>query len=92
MPSINSEAEGEGFGVCLQNCYDTINRRHEDELLALESFRNHIFARARLDKDYSENMNKMNMKASRKMNSVTNKTSAILQVSPIVLAPPDPSG
>lgn len=70
----------EGFGICLQNCYDTINKRHEDELLALESLRNHLFARSRLDKDYSDNMAKMNTKANRKMGSVSNKSSAIMQV------------
>lgn len=70
----------EGFGICLQNCYDTINKRHEDELLALESLRNHLFARSRLDREYAENMAKMNTKASRKMGSVSNKSSAIMQV------------
>lgn len=77
---VISGSSPEGFGLCLQNCYDTINKRHEDELLALESFRNHVFQRSRLDKEYSENMAKMNMKASRKMNSVGNKSSAIMQV------------
>ena len=74
------EAGGEGFGACLQNCYDTINKRHEDELLALESLRNHVFSRARFDKDYSENLAKTNLKATRKMNSISNKSSAIMQV------------
>lgn len=84
---VISGSSPEGFGLCLQNCYDTINKKHEDELLALESFRNHVFARSRLDKDYSDNMSKMNMKASRKMNSVGNKSSAIMKVYPkIVLA------
>jgi hypothetical protein len=78
---VVSGSRPEGFGLCLQNCYDSINKRHEDELLALESFRNHVFARSRLDKDYSDSMAKMNMKASRKMNAVGDKTSAIMQVS-----------
>ena len=77
---VVSGSSPEGFGLCLQNCYDIINKRHEDELLALESFRNHIFARSRLDKEYSENMAKMNMKASRKMTSVGNKSSTIFEV------------
>ena len=81
--SISTSADG--FGACLQNCYETISKRHEDELVALESLRNHVFARSRLDKDYSESLAKMNMKASRKMNSVGTKSS-ILQVS-IALLP-----
>ncbi len=79
--SITSSMSGtpEGFGACLQNSYDTITKRHEDELLALESLRNHVFARSRLDKEYAESLTKMNTKASRKMNSVGTKSS-ILQV------------
>lgn len=65
----------------MQNNYEVISKRHEDELLALESFRNHVFARSRIDKEYSDNMAKMNVKASRKMGSVSNKSSAIMQVS-----------
>lgn len=70
----------DGFGSCLQNSYDTITKRHEDELLALESLRHHIFGRSRLDKDYSEGMAKLNAKASRKMGAISNKSSAILKV------------
>ena len=75
-----STSEGEGFGSCLQNCYDTITKRHEDELLALESLRNHVFNRARLDKEYADNLAKTNAKAQRKMVNVGNKASAIVQV------------
>ncbi len=76
-----STSDGEGFGSCLQNCYETITKRHEDELLALESLRGHVFNRARLDKEYAENLAKTNAKASRKMSNVSNKSSAIVQVS-----------
>lgn len=69
-----------GFGECLQNCHDIIHKRHEDELLALESLRNHIFSRAKFDKEYAENLAKINMKASRKMGAVGDKSSAIVQV------------
>lgn len=78
--SVQSTSSTEGFGACLQNCYETIGKRHEDELVALETLRGHVFSRARLDKEYSEGLAKMNMKASRKMNTLGNKSSAILQV------------
>ena len=78
--SASTSSSAEGFGACLQNCYDSIGKRHEDELVALESLRSHIFSRSRLDKDYSDSLAKMNMKASRKMNIIGNKSSSILQV------------
>lgn len=78
-PSVTS-SDTEGFGSCLQNCYETITKRHEDELLVLESLRNHVFHRARLDKEYSENLAKVNTKANRKMGNISNKSSAIVQV------------
>lgn len=70
----------EGFGSCLQNCYETITKRHDDELLVLESIRSHVFCRARLDKEYSENLLKVNGKVNRKMGNLSNKSSAIIQV------------
>jgi len=85
QPRASSTSDGDRFGNCLQNCYDTITKRHEDELLALESLRGHVFNRSRLDKDYAENLAKTNAKASRKMANVSNKSSAIVQVWPWVL-------
>ena len=79
-PRASSTSDGERFGNCLQNCYDTITKRHEDELLVLESLRGHVFNRSRLDKEYAENLAKTNSKASRKMANVSNKSSAIVQV------------
>ena len=61
--SITSQ---EGFGVCLQQGYEAITKKHEDELLALESLRGHIFNRARADKEYAESLNRLNQKATKK--------------------------
>lgn len=72
-------SQQEGFGVCLQQSYEAINKRHEDELLALESLRGHIFHRARADKEYSENLLKMNQKANKKLTNI-NRSSAVVQV------------
>ena len=69
----------EGFGTCLQQCYEAITKKHEDELLALESLRGHIFHRARADKEYADNLTKMNQKASKKVANI-NHSSAVVQV------------
>lgn len=69
----------EGFGVCLQQCYEAITKKHEDELLALESLRGHIFNRARADKEYAESLNRMNQKANKKVQNI-NQSSAVVQV------------
>ena len=69
----------EGFGRCLQQSHEAITKRHEDELLALESLRGHIFHRARADKDYSDSLLKMNQKASKKLANI-DQSSAIVQV------------
>ena len=69
----------EGFGVCLQQCYEAITKKHEDELLALESLRGHIFNRAKADREYAENLNRMNQKASKKVHNI-NQSSAVVQV------------
>lgn len=69
----------EGFGHCLQQGYEAINKRHDDELLALESLRGHIFHRARADKEYAESLMKMNQKASKKLTNI-NQSSAVVQV------------
>lgn len=69
----------EGFGYCLQQSHEAITKRHEDELLALESLRGHIFHRARADKDYSDSLLKMNQKASKKLANI-DQSSAVVQV------------
>ena len=81
VPKCTSmSTDSERFGSCLQNCYETITKRHDDELLVLESMRSHVFQRARLDKEYAENLAKMNGKANRKMATLSNNSSAIVQV------------
>lgn len=74
--SITSQ---EGFGVCLQQGYEAITKKHEDELLALESLRGHIFNRARADKEYAESLNRLNQKATKKVQNI-NQSSAVVQV------------
>ena len=75
----DSFSSQEGFGVCLQQCYEAITKKHEDELLALESLRGHIFNRARADKEYAESLNRMNQKANKKVQNI-NQSSAVVQV------------
>ena len=64
QPSTATE-DVDTFGSCLQTSQDVINKRHEDDLRALESFRVHIFNRAKADKDYAEALAKANMRASK---------------------------
>ena len=84
LPSTSSSSADystvDGFGSCLQTGFDAIHKRHEDELLALESLRAHIFNRAKDDKEYADKLSKTNVRASRKVANI-NKTSAIVQVS-----------
>ncbi len=70
----------ESFGQCLPSATDAIGKRHEDELIALESLRFHIFNRARQDKAYAEELLKTNTRASKKAASVSNPSSPIFQV------------
>ena len=77
-PAASSD-DAQGFGSCLQNSIEMITKKHEDELLVLESLRSHVFHRSRMDKEYSENLAKANLKAKRKMGNANNK-SAIVQV------------
>ena len=78
--AADPEETVEGFGSCLQACYDAINKRHDDELRALESLRLHIFNRAKADREYAETMSKINYRANRGLTNV-NQSSAIVQVS-----------
>ena len=75
-----SPQASKGFGLCLQNCYDAIHKRHEEELKALESLRVHVFNRAKADKEYAETLAKANARASRGIANLT-QTSAIVEVS-----------
>ena len=67
------------FGTCLQSAHEAINKRHEDELRALESFRMHVFNRARADREYAEQLVKINMRANRAISSIS-QASPIVQV------------
>lgn len=78
-PKTTADSE-EKFGSCLQTCYDAINKRHDDELRALESLRVHVFNRAKADRDYAESLAKINQRASRGLSNV-NQSSAVVQVS-----------
>ena len=78
-PPVIANDGGEGFGHCLQQGYEAITKKHEDELLALESLRGHIFHRARADKEYSESLIKMNQKATKKIANI-DQSSAVVKV------------
>lgn len=67
------------FGTCLQEAHDAINKRHEDELHALESFRAHVFFRAKADREYAQELGKINARATKTLASVS-QPSAIVQV------------
>ncbi len=69
----------ENFGSCLQTCFEAINKRHDDELRALESLRVHIFNRAKADKEYAETLAKANGRAARGIANL-NQASSIVQV------------
>lgn len=75
---------GENFGSCLQTCFEAINKRHDDELRALESLRVHIFNRAKADKEYAESLAKANNRATKGIANL-NQGSTIVQVSKVYL-------
>ena len=74
------------FGSCLQTCYDAINKRHEEELRALESLRVHIFNRAKADREYAESLARINQRATRGVANITQQ-SAIVQVRRLPASP-----
>ncbi len=80
VPAANGDLGAETFGQCLQSATDAIGKRHDDELIALESLRFHIFNRAKQDKTYAEELLKTNMRASKKALSVSDPSSPIFQV------------
>lgn len=71
---------GFAFGTCLQEAHDAINKRHEEELHALESFRAHVFFRAKADREYAQELAKINSRANKTLSTVS-QSSAIVQVS-----------
>ena len=75
--STDDGSSQEGFGRCLQQGYEAITKKHEDELLALESLRGHIFHRARADKEYAESLLKMNQKANKKLANIDQSSAAV---------------
>ena len=79
LPSLAANNNGYAFGTCLQEGHDAINKRHEDELHALESFRAHVFFRAKADREYAQELAKINSRANKTLSSVS-QSSAIVQV------------
>ena len=61
---------GADFGSCLQSARDCINKRHDDELKALESFRVYMHKRAKADAEYAATLGKINSQTAREMAGV----------------------
>ena len=76
----DSGTDGADFGSCLQSARDCINKRHEEELKALESFRMYVHKRARADAEYAATLGKINSLTAREMAGI-GPTSVIVQVS-----------
>ena len=77
VPDLSS---GEAnFGSCLQSSYEAISKRHEEELHALESFRGHVFKRQRADKEYAEQLLRINQASERAAQFPHSTTSPIVQ-------------
>lgn len=85
ISSENSTSGGGGggggyaFGSCLQEAHEAINKRHEEELHALESFRAHVFFRAKADREYAQELAKINSRANKSLTTIS-QTSPIIQV------------
>ena len=79
LPPSSGGKDGFAFGTCLQEAHDAINKRHEEELHALESFRAHVFFRARADREYAQELAKINSRANKTLSTVS-QSSAIVQV------------
>ena len=63
-------APEDNFGSCLQSARDCINKRHDDELKALESFRVYMHKRAKADAEYAATLGKIGSQASRETGSL----------------------
>ena len=84
-PMANGDIDPNSFGKCLQGATEAIGKRHDDELIALESLRFHVFNRAKQDKAYAEELLKTNMRASKKAAMVSNPSSPIFKVRTVCL-------
>lgn len=80
--------QGQHFGSCLQSSYEAISKRHEEELHALESLRGHIFKRQRVDKEYADNLARINQSCQRSAHFAPSVTSPVVQVHSIFLYTP----
>lgn len=76
---------GNKFGACLQTSYEAISKRHEEELHALESLRGHVFKRQRADKEYAEQLQRINQSCERSAQFPSSTTSPIVQVRYLLL-------
>uniref|UniRef100_A0A1X7U1C3 FCH domain-containing protein n=1 Tax=Amphimedon queenslandica TaxID=400682 RepID=A0A1X7U1C3_AMPQE len=70
---------GSDFGSCLQLNYDAISKRHEEELHSLESLRMHIFKRQKVDKEYSDSLQRINQSCERSAQFPVATTSPVVQ-------------
>lgn len=71
--------DSNAFGYSLQSSYEAISKRHDEELHALESMRMHIFKRTKSDKDYAEQLSRINQSCER-LGQFSATTSAAVQV------------
>ena len=78
-PTPGANANSFAFGTCLQESHEAINKRHEEELHALESFRAHVFFRAKADREYAQELAKINSRANKTLATIS-QSSAIVQV------------
>ena len=69
----------DNFGFCLQSARDCINKRHDDELKALECFRAYMHKRAKADAEYAATLGKINSQTAREMAGV-GSDSIVVQV------------
>eukprot|EP00731_Ephydatia_muelleri_P017675 Em0010g773a len=67
QPAAVSE---DNFGSCLQSARDCINRRHDDELKALECFRVFMHKRAKADAEYAVILGRINSQTARDAGSI----------------------
>ena len=76
QPAAVSE---DNFGSCLQSARDCINKRHDDELKALECFRVFMHKRAKADAEYAVILGRINSQTARDAGSIATG-SKIVQV------------
>ena len=70
MSPVRDQDTPDSFGFCLQSARDCINKRHDDELKALESFRVYMHKRAKADAEYAATLGKINSQTAREMAGV----------------------